>query len=487
MTICSWPGGSKLDNLQQQLETMEEQLTHLGAEEIRQRIAQVISRLKKITGEKIDVTQRGTQAAGKIENTEAEMEKLELEKEFAQEMKLTWQKVFMEDCRLGLLDKAEEEFSESPDDTGDKKILKLAGAVRRDYGEILKEVQDRETVLSQLNRDFFREQAVLVEYRLTQQETERLAEVPNSRDNDTWRIQLQELQRKSGRVVITMEYGGKKVTPNYVLERLEKDIELQRLTLDEKDRELYEDIIMNSVGRIIRARINRAQQWVEKIDQLMQQRDSSSGLTFSLRWKPLAAEHEVEMDTRELVDLLRLDSRLMKEADMNRVTQHFRFRINRAKEELRFKGHGETLHQLIKEILDYRNWFSFTLFYVKEGQNRKELTDRVFYTFSGGEKAMAMYIPLFSAAYSRYNEARADAPYIISLDEAFAGVDENNIRDMFALMEELGFDYIINSQALWGDYDTVSALSIAELVRPKNKGFVTVVRYYWDGYMTLGP
>jgi hypothetical protein len=52
---------------------------------------------------------------------------------------------------------------------------------------------------------------------------------------------------------------------------------------------------------------------------------------------------------------------------------------------------------------------------------------------------------------------------------------------MFQLMEHLGFDYIINSQILWGDYDTVSRLSICELVRPKNADYVTVIRYLWDG------
>jgi len=52
---------------------------------------------------------------------------------------------------------------------------------------------------------------------------------------------------------------------------------------------------------------------------------------------------------------------------------------------------------------------------------------------------------------------------------------------MFGLMEKLGFNYIMNSQALWGDYDTVSKLAIYELVRPKNAPYVTVVRYLWDG------
>ena len=271
------------------------------------------------------------------------------------------------------------------------------------------------------------------------------------------------------------------MTPYYVLEQMNKDIELQEMILSDKDRELYEEIIMNTVGTIIRRRINRAEQWVKKIDELMGQRDTSSGLTFSLRWKPRTAEYEEEMDTKDLVDLLRLDSRLLKEQDMQQVTTHFRSKIERAKEVLTEKGYGETLHQVIQEMLDYRQWFSFTLYYRRLGEQKKELTNNVFYTFSGGEKAMSMYIPLFSAAYSRYLEARQDAPFIISLDEAFAGVDENNIRDMFDLMEKLGFNYIINSQSLWGDYDTVPALSICELVRPLNQSCVSVARYYWNG------
>ena len=42
-------------------------------------------------------------------------------------------------------------------------------------------------------------------------------------------------------------------------------------------------------------------------------------------------------------------------------------------------------------------------------------------------------------------------------------------------------DYILNSQVLWGDYDTVSALAIAELIREENDDVVTVLRYKWNG------
>ena len=117
----------------------------------------------------------------------------------------------------------------------------------------------------------------------------------------------------------------------------------------------------------------------------------------------------------------------------------------------------------------------------KTGEKKKELTDRVFFTFSGGEKAMAMYVPLFSAVVAKYAGARPDAPKLISLDEAFAGVDETNIRDMFRLMVEFEFNFMINSQILWGDYDTVPGLAIYQLIRPENAKFVSVIRYIWNG------
>lgn len=52
---------------------------------------------------------------------------------------------------------------------------------------------------------------------------------------------------------------------------------------------------------------------------------------------------------------------------------------------------------------------------------------------------------------------------------------------MFDLVEKLDFDYIMNSQALWGCYAEVSSLHIAELVRPVNSKVITVINYHWNG------
>lgn len=92
-----------------------------------------------------------------------------------------------------------------------------------------------------------------------------------------------------------------------------------------------------------------------------------------------------------------------------------------------------------------------------------------------------MYIPLFAAVNSRYNDSRPDAPRIICLDEAFAGVDEENMRDMFELLTQLGLDYMMTSQVLWGCYDTVPKLSIYEIYRPLDVNCVTLIRYRWNG------
>ena len=94
---------------------------------------------------------------------------------------------------------------------------------------------------------------------------------------------------------------------------------------------------------------------------------------------------------------------------------------------------------------------------------------------------MCMYVPLFSAVAAKYDSARSDAPRLLSLDEAFAGVDERNIKDMFRLMVKFDFNFIINSQVLWGDCDTLDALAIYQLLRPENAKFVTVMPYLWNG------
>ncbi len=268
------------------------------------------------------------------------------------------------------------------------------------------------------------------------------------------------------------------VPPHLLVQELTELEEEQKHLLSQKDRELYEQIILHSVGKAIRDRIYRAEKWVQQMNGLMQQRETSSGLRLHLKWEPRAAANERELDTAQLVRLLKTDPRQLRDEHIEQMIGHFRSRISRAKLEA---DQQDTLRQWIFRLLDYRQWFRFTLYYEKGGQPRREMTDARFNVLSGGEKALSMYIPLFAAANSRYNDSRPEAPRIICLDEAFAGVDEENMRDMFELLTHLGFDYMMTSQLLWGCYDTVPELSIYEVYRPLDVDYVTLIRYHWNG------
>ena len=141
----------------------------------------------------------------------------------------------------------------------------------------------------------------------------------------------------------------------------------------------------------------------------------------------------------------------------------------------------DSYFEMIFGILDYRNWFTFKLYYRKNQSEKKELTDKIFSVFSGGEKAKTMYVPLFASVYAKLDSASRNAPRLIALDEAFAGVDEKNIEEMFAILESFQLDYILTSQALWCDYKEVKDISICELIKARNASLVAIRRYRWNG------
>ncbi|MCA0758147.1 TIGR02680 family protein [Paenibacillus sp. N4] len=286
---------------------------------------------------------------------------------------------------------------------------------------------------------------------------------------------------ESGRItLLSMRDRTRPQKPAVLLAEMVDILTEQENLLSEKDRELFEEIILRSVGKSIRQRIQRAELWLKTMNRLMAERDTSSGLKLQLHWLPKAAQSETELNSDELVDLLRRDAHLLRDDEVERLVGHFRSRVQWAKQGA--ADEREALRKHIYEMLDYRSWFQFALRYKKgdEAQYR-ELTDARFNVLSGGEKAMSMYIPLFAATYSRYADASPDAPKIISLDEAFAGVDDENIRDLFGLLTEMDFDFMMTSQVLWGCYDTVPKLGICEIYRPKDANYVTVLRYRWDG------
>lgn len=356
----------------------------------------------------------------------------------------------------------------------DDEISKITSRILSEYSYFDKETKSKEDYRAILIEKYKDNNENLLDYNLSIGEIF----VQEILSKDSEQIRIEQTRTRSD---IACFVNGKKVNIVQLEEHIEEIIEETASLVDEKDRDLYEDILVGTVGRKIRERIYFAKDWVESMNKLMKSLNTSSGLSFSLNWKPKLATTEEELDTKQIVEILNSEIGLLKKEDIQKVSKHFRAKFKMAEKEYQEKDTVVPFYNIIKETLDYRKWFEFQFMYRKSGEQSKELTNNAFYKLSGGEKAMAMYIPLFASVCARYQSARKDCLRIISLDEAFAGVDDNNIRDMFRILTELDLEYVINSQVLWGEYDTVPNLSICELISDVNNKVVSIMRYHWNG------
>ncbi|WP_214844132.1 TIGR02680 family protein [Exiguobacterium sp. s150] len=459
----------KMVRVQKNIAQIEDQLAREGADDIRQQIQDVQAELARIERERSQSLQLVATRQAQLDTDADKLDEKQHSHALSKQMRVAWETALKAEWKRGIV-------SLDVDGSDPETLSRTVEAM---YGKRLTNSASKAD--EHLSKAFIDQQNDLMEYRMRNFTEELPLEAWMQVVDERFRREVEMWQQKTTRRIISLDLRGQQASPQAVKRTVEEEFARQESILNESDKELYEEILFKSVGTKLRSRIRRAEEWTGKMNELMESRNTSSGLTFSIKWRPRTAESEEELDTKDLVHILKQDAKLLKDEDFERITAHFRSKLSKAKRMIKEDGKGQTLLQVLREVLDYRKWFSFVLYFDRTNEPKRELTNNKFDKFSGGEKAMAMYIPLFTACYSRYKEAADTAPYIISLDEAFAGVDENNIREMFEIVEQLGFDYIMNSQILWGDYDTISSLSICELLRPKNADYVTVLHYVWDG------
>lgn len=133
---------------------------------------------------------------------------------------------------------------------------------------------------------------------------------------------------------------------------------------------------------------------------LMESMKTSSGLTLSLRWKNSGRRKKnswIRGTCRTSAKMPKLCVRKRRSS----YPEHFRSKIEEARKSANDLGNVQSFHAIMRNVLDYRQWFEFQLECQK--QERRKGTDRprILY-FSGGEKAMSMYVPLFSAVVAKY-------------------------------------------------------------------------------------
>lgn len=287
------------------------------------------------------------------------------------------------------------------------------------------------------------------------------------------------LQEWADRRFVTFAPSYIEIKPIQILAELQATRDETALAIQKKEQQLYEKVLIDDIGSTIRGLIEKAKEWENEANHFLSSIDTT--VRMRLKWKPLPAKEQGELSTDKLVEILSKNTQWLNNHDREQIREHFKTKVEQAramaKEDTRF-----SLTAKMKELLDYRKWYRFVLYYqIDRRVDFEEFTIKAFEKMSGGEKGISMYSPLFAAAAAKYAHAAPDSPRLFSLDEAFAGIDHENIENIFELISQFDFDYLMNSQILWGTYENVKKLSIVEILRRVNEKTLALGRYYWDG------
>lgn len=325
--------------------------------------------------------------------------------------------------------------------------------------------------------------------RLARQVDRELAEVPD--DDPTWdRAQrrvtdelktLTDTLARQGNtasaqlledgIVVEVIFRGRPATVPELAGALQAEVAERQRLLDEREREILENHLVNEVASTLQELISAAEAQVTLMNAELADRPTSTGMRLRLLWQPrddgpgglaVAREH-----------LLRQTADAWSAEDRAAVGGFLQARIA----EVRSHNAAGTWLEHLTEALDYRTWNRFVIQRHQNGQWRSATGPA-----SGGERVLAASVPLFAAASAHYASAgNPYAPRLVTLDEAFAGVDDNARAKYLGLLAAFDLDVVMTSEREWGCYPEVPGLAIAQLARTDGVPAVLVTNWEWDG------
>lgn len=456
------------ESLARKISALEKQLAEMGSEEIIQRLNQLKLRIEK----EIPSEERRTWVEKtKIEN---EMTKLEIAIELATNNTIPFLIVVVDAWEMHLLELFRIDAVEMDIELESTIEEKATFLVRKNGSRLDKHREAIDKAKGKLYKLFQNQKVELLHYDLD------LSEVTPSYFADIKTLTEKEqdemnfIKSRMARIDVTLNVYDRRMSLKRAVETLRGKIEEVELLATTEDRKLFEEILINTLGDSIRRKIQDVENWEKEMNKYMEHENI---IKFRIKWVPKSAEKDGEIHTRRLVELLKKEARWI---DLSEISKHFRSKISDVKRR-QSRESEVNLQKEMREILDYRNWFDFEIYFTKYSGREQRLTKRTYGELSGGQRVLAMVTPVLAALYAKYSDAREDAPMIFTLDEAFSRVDEVNINVMFTYIHKLGFNYILNSQGLWGCFESVPSLNIYELSRPNNIPVVSVESYYWNG------
>lgn len=277
------------------------------------------------------------------------------------------------------------------------------------------------------------------------------------------------VEQRGDVLVARVRYLHEEVDVDRLAARLATDVAERERLLSAREREILENHLINEVAGHLHELLVTAEGQIDRINRELAERKTSTGMQLRVRWRERADGPAGLTASRNL--MLRSDA-TWTARDRGAIGDFLQAQIAEIRESDPTGGWQEHLEQ----ALDYRQWHSFVVERWQNGQWRSASGPA-----SGGEKALAVSVPLFAAASAHYNSASAQAPRLILLDEAFAGVDDDSRAKSLGLLATFDLDVVMTSEREWACYPQVPGLSIAQLSRVEGVDAVGVTRWRWDG------
>ncbi len=257
-------------------------------------------------------------------------------------------------------------------------------------------------------------------------------------------------------------------------DRITRERRDQEQLLTDSEQRVLEDALLGQLARQIHHRTIEARDLVAAMDSQMRARRMSSGLTVGVGWR---LADDLDTEQRDVCKLLERDPARLGPGQLTTMRRHFAARIKTA----RAAAPERPYRELLGDVLDYRQWRTFAFTLHRPGGGTEALTRARHSQLSGGEQSVSLHLPLFAAANALFGSARPDAPRLLGLDEAFAGVDDTGRGELMALAKQFDLDLFMTGYDLWATHPAVSGAAHYDLSHSAVEHAVSTVLLVWDG------
>lgn len=272
-------------------------------------------------------------------------------------------------------------------------------------------------------------------------------------------------------LVVDIVFQGRERSVPELAAALGTEVADRRELLSAREQEILENHLITEVAGTLQELVSTAEHQVLRMNEELKHRPTSTGMLLRLVWRPARNAPGGLQAARDR--LLRQSSDAWTAADRAALGEFLQAQIDRA----RTDNPAGTWLEHLTAALDYRAWHEFGIERHQHGKWQSATGPA-----SGGERVLSVSLPLFAAASSHYASAgNAHAPRLVTLDEAFAGVDDDSRAKSLGLLAAFDLDVVMTSEREWGCYPQVPGLAIAQLSRVDGVAAVLVTRWEWDG------